>query len=449
MSIKINRSYGGRVCPLCVRPYERQHPALCAHSGDLRMKTQNIRTLSLILSILFYLLLGAAVFDALESESESSRKKALEQKLNELKKKYGFTEDDYREIERVVILSKPHRAGSQWQFAGSFYFSITVITTIGYGHVAPRTDAGKAFCMFYAVLGIPLTLVMFQSLGERINTFVRYLMRRAKEGLGLQKTEVSMGNMILVGLLSCMSTLCIGAAAFSHFEDWTFFSAYYYCFITLTTIGLGDFVALQKKDGLQKRPPYVAFSFMYILVGLTVIGAFLNLVVLRFLTVSSDEPDMRGEAQREEQGHSRGKKDNRKVPDTEVEPAVFKDGGGRGSSWCNLSLPVEEGTSCLNLLPSSAEECRLNESEQLEHSMLPRPSRFRSLVCCICCGMDMSDRPHRDKECGHSNPVFYNSISYRVDQGSCSSCTVSSHDSPSSTALCLGKNHPHSRRRSF
>ncbi|KAK2914704.1 hypothetical protein Q8A73_005298 [Channa argus] len=131
MSIKINRSYGGRVCPLCVRPYERQHPALCAHSGDLRMKTQNIRTLSLILSILFYLLLGAAVFDALESESESSRKKALEQKLNELKKKYGFTEDDYREIERVVILSKPHRAGSQWQFAGSFYFSITVITTIG------------------------------------------------------------------------------------------------------------------------------------------------------------------------------------------------------------------------------------------------------------------------------------------------------------------------------
>uniref|UniRef100_A0A671UJL3 Potassium channel, subfamily K, member 15 n=1 Tax=Sparus aurata TaxID=8175 RepID=A0A671UJL3_SPAAU len=248
------------------------------------MKTQNIRTLCLILSIVLYLLIGAAVFDALESDSESSKKKSLEQKLTELKKKYDFTEDDYREIERVVVQAEPHRAGRQWKFTGSFYFAITVITTIGYGHATPRTDAGKTFCMFYAVLGIPLTLVMFQSLGERINTLVRYLLRRAKQGLGLQKTEVSMGNMVLVGLLSCMSTLCIGAAAFSHFEGWTFFNAYYYCFITLTTIGFGDFVAL----------------FMYILVGLTVIGAFLNLVVLRFLTVSTEEPDGRPEAAAEE-----------------------------------------------------------------------------------------------------------------------------------------------------
>uniref|UniRef100_A0A668A7R3 Potassium channel, subfamily K, member 15 n=1 Tax=Myripristis murdjan TaxID=586833 RepID=A0A668A7R3_9TELE len=266
------------------------------------MKPQNIRTLSLILSMVSYLLIGAAVFDALESESESLRKKILEQKLNELKKKYGLTDDDYREIEKVVLQSEPHRAGRQWKFAGSFYFAITVITTIGYGHAAPRTDAGKAFCIFYAVLGIPLTLVMFQSLGERMNTFVRYLLRRAKQCMGLRKIEVSMWNMVLVGLLSCTSTLSVGAAAFSHFEGWTFFQSYYYCFITLTTIGFGDFVALQKKDALQRRTPYVAFSFMYILVGLTVIGAFLNLVVLRFLTVSTEEPDMRPEEEREEQG---------------------------------------------------------------------------------------------------------------------------------------------------
>ncbi|RMC14776.1 hypothetical protein DUI87_06951 [Hirundo rustica rustica] len=159
----------------------------------------------------------------------------------------------------------------------------------GYGHAAPGTDAGKAFCMFYAVLGIPLTLVMFQSLGERMNTFVKYLLKRIKKCCGMRSTEVSMENMVTVGFFSCMGTLCIGAAAFSQYEEWSFFHAYYYCFITLTTIGFGDYVALQTKGALQKKPLYVAFSFMYILVGLTVIGAFLNLVVLRFLTMNSED----------------------------------------------------------------------------------------------------------------------------------------------------------------
>ncbi|KAM7423265.1 hypothetical protein PAMA_011015 [Pampus argenteus] len=414
------------------------------------MKTQNIRTLSLIVSVVFYLFIGAAVFGALESESERSRQKALEQKLNELKMKYGFAEDDYREIERVVLQAEPHRAGRQWKFAGSFYFAITVITTIGkhqitglpdfvgYGHSAPRTDAGKAFCMFYAVLGIPLTLVMFQSLGERINTFVRYLLRRAKQGLGLQKTEVSMGNMVLVGLLSCTSTLCIGAAAFSHFEGWTFFNAYYFCFVTLTTIGFGDFVALQKKDALQKRPPYVAFSFMYILVGLTVVGAFLNLVVLRFLTVSTEEPD--GRPQQEEQGMQ--------TRDTQ-EDMEAEDGH---SSRCNLGLPMEAGTSRINLLPSPVEERRLVTCEQGELSKLHETSWFRALLSCTCCDADASDSTspsHCDQEVGHSNPVFYNSISYRIDQASCSSCTASSQASPSSAALCPGKNNHRTRRESF
>ena len=143
--------------------------------------------------------------------------------------------------------------------------------------------------MFYAVLGIPLTLVMFQSLGERMNTFVKYLLKRIKKCCGMRITDISMENMVTVGFFSCIGTLCIGAAAFSHYEDWSFFQSYYYCFITLTTIGFGDFVALQKNRALQRKPLYVAFSFMYILVGLTVIGAFLNLVVLRFLTMNSED----------------------------------------------------------------------------------------------------------------------------------------------------------------
>ena len=143
--------------------------------------------------------------------------------------------------------------------------------------------------MVYALLGIPLTLVMFQSVGERINTFVRYLLHRLKKCLGMKRPEVSMVNMLIIGFISCMSTLCIGALAFSHFEGWSFFHAYYYCFITLTTIGFGDYVALQNEQALQTKPNYVAFSFIYILTGLAVIGAFLNLAVLRFMTMNTED----------------------------------------------------------------------------------------------------------------------------------------------------------------
>uniref|UniRef100_A0A9J7WXB7 Potassium channel subfamily K member 9 n=1 Tax=Cyprinus carpio carpio TaxID=630221 RepID=A0A9J7WXB7_CYPCA len=295
--------YNRNRCPKTQQhcPYPPFPDCCCAFPGDKRgheplsrrfllaMKRQNVRTLSLIVCTFTYLLVGAAVFDALESDFEMREKEQLEAEEKRLQGKYNISEDDYKKLETIIMEAEPHRAGVQWKFAGSFYFAITVITTIGYGHAAPGTDAGKAFCMFYAVLGIPLTLVMFQSLGERMNTFVKYMLKRIKKCCGMRITEVSMENMVTVGFFSCMGTLCIGAAAFSHYEDWSFFQSYYYCFITLTTIGFGDFVALQKNKALQRKPLYVAFSFMYILVGLTVIGAFLNLVVLRFLTMNSED----------------------------------------------------------------------------------------------------------------------------------------------------------------
>uniref|UniRef100_A0A668SMH6 Potassium channel domain-containing protein n=1 Tax=Oreochromis aureus TaxID=47969 RepID=A0A668SMH6_OREAU len=217
----------------------------------------------------------------------------------------------------VVHQAEPHRAGMEWKFVSSFYFAITVITTIGYGHAVPCTSAGKAFCMFYALLGIPLTLVMFQSLVERINTF-------------------SMGNMVGVGLLSWVSTLFVGAAAFSYFEGWSFHTYYHW--------------------------------------------------------------------------------------------------------GCN---------SFVSLLSSPAEEHRPNIPK---NANLPEPSRLQALFLCMCCCMDVynsASQSHCDQTSGHSNPVFYSTISYRVDQAPCSFYTMSSQASPSSVALCLGKNNSHSRRKSL
>lgn len=292
--------------------------------------------------------------------------------------------------------------------------------------------------MFYAVLGIPLTLVMFQSLGERINTCVGFILHRAKRSLGLQKTDVSMGNMVLVGLLSCGSTLCIGAAAFSHFEDWTFFNAYYYCFVTLTTIGFGDFVALQEKDALQNQYPYVLFSFTYILVGLTVIGAFLNLVVLRFLMISSEEADRRRHEVRKEEQSSQPKDTQEGLKVSETENLACNDDVFQNSR-CNLSTPLETGMSCVNLLSPSPTEERAQAASRWRYNF--KISALKALRSCMGCAKDDSPAPFQCGEAeGHCNPVFYNSISYRVDQ--IVSSTTSSQSSPSSAIL-----HQHCPRR--
>lgn len=119
------------------------HHASCAFPGNprgheplgrrflLAMKRQNVRTLSLIICTFTYLLVGAAVFDALESDFEMREKEQLEAEEKRLQGKYNISEDDYRKLETIIMEAEPHRAGVQWKFAGSFYFAITVITTIG------------------------------------------------------------------------------------------------------------------------------------------------------------------------------------------------------------------------------------------------------------------------------------------------------------------------------
>ncbi|CAK1552349.1 unnamed protein product [Leptosia nina] len=253
------------------------------------MKRQNVRTLSLVVCTFTYLLIGAAVFDALESDTESKRWEVLSDMKNGLVRKYNITPEDYHMIEIVIIENKPHKAGPQWKFAGAFYFATVVLAMIGYGHSTPVTVGGKAFCMAYAMVGIPLGLVMFQSIGERLNKFASVVIRRAKCYLRCNTTEATeMNLMFATGMLSSI-IITTGAAVFSRYEGWSYFDSFYYCFVTLTTIGFGDYVALQNDQALTSKPGYVALSLVFILFGLAVVAASINLLVLRFMTMQAEE----------------------------------------------------------------------------------------------------------------------------------------------------------------
>uniref|UniRef100_A0AC35U6D0 RING-type domain-containing protein n=1 Tax=Rhabditophanes sp. KR3021 TaxID=114890 RepID=A0AC35U6D0_9BILA len=57
----------------------------------------------------------------------------------------------------------------EWSFSDSLLFCYTVVTTIGYGNVAPKSFGGRLFCIFYGLFGIPFTLLAIADLGKFIS----------------------------------------------------------------------------------------------------------------------------------------------------------------------------------------------------------------------------------------------------------------------------------------
>ncbi|KAK0093615.1 hypothetical protein PV326_013096 [Microctonus aethiopoides] len=122
-----------------------------------------------------------------------------------------------------------------------------------YGNVVPSSIWGRVFCIFFAFIGIPLTLTVIAHWGKLFAEIVSEI-ASAFAAIGL-----------LFIYISC------GATMFMLWEeDWNFFDGFYFCFVTMTTIGFGDLV--------PKKPKYMLFCTLYILVGLALTGTIIELV---------------------------------------------------------------------------------------------------------------------------------------------------------------------------
>lgn len=224
----------------------------------LKLSETSIRLLGLCVFYLMYLFLGAAIFSAIEFSNERRLIDTLKSKRQEFLQKHKACITD-AELEAFIkqIVDANNRGISamtnltvepNWSFGQAVFFSGTVLTTIGYGHVSPLSSSGKVFCILYAILGIPMTLVMISACVERLLIVTNGLYDRMKRSgmfvsriTGMVNLQLlTYSHLGLVFLFVLAAFFLLPAAVFSWMEkDWNYLDAIYYCFISLSTIGLG------------------------------------------------------------------------------------------------------------------------------------------------------------------------------------------------------------------
>ncbi len=234
--------------------------------------TTRYRFVLLIAIFILYLLIGAYIFSILNYPQEK----------NEISQLLTFQNQFYlnhtcikrQDLENLVhFIIKTNDKGvyyysindtsttttyvPQWKFGGgTIFFVYTLLATIGYGHLAPYTSYGKIFTILYISIGVPITLLLLSSLTDKFVEWIEENVFKIKQP---NKPEIqqqqenneenSCTNYIFfikysfLFVIFAITIYILPAFVLSkYFETgWSYLESIYFCFISLTTIGLGKF----------------------------------------------------------------------------------------------------------------------------------------------------------------------------------------------------------------
>lgn len=164
-----------------------------------------------------------------------------------------------------------------------------MLLLVGYGKMAPSTVWGRIFCIFYAIFGIPITGLMLKSIGERITETIanvfRFIDRRIcnRDPQSIHMKTVVAVFVIVISMILILATLAM------KYEGWTYFEGLYFGFITLSTIGFGDYVPMHPSENTD-HPAFViiftVITFLYFTVGLALVSS----ALLAISRLFEDEP---------------------------------------------------------------------------------------------------------------------------------------------------------------
>ncbi|CAJ0929541.1 unnamed protein product, partial [Mesorhabditis belari] len=196
-------------------------------SNNNQSETQKLRLLlphlSLISFCTFYILLSSWLLLMAEKPNELRRREAAERDFVEEKRKFDqildYNFSTFAAFEKAMLehLDKSakirfywweqrYTVDEQWNFPNSIFFCISMLTTIGYGTIAPATRLGRILSIVFSLFGVPLMLITVTDIGMFLG----------------EAFKIFLENICDAG----------------H----TIIDSFYWSFITMTSIGFGDIV---------------------------------------------------------------------------------------------------------------------------------------------------------------------------------------------------------------
>ncbi|XP_065060718.1 potassium channel subfamily K member 3-like isoform X1 [Rhopilema esculentum] len=243
------------------------------------------RKVLILLAVFFvYLVIGAVIFWKVEDKPDKT-----DEALREIYNKYDigngslsfdrFVSITKSEIEDVFKIS--HFGETSWSFYSAFYFCGSVVTTIGYGHMTPKTDAGRIILLFYALVGIPLNLWTLKVMGDVITSLLTNLVSKFEKTV-LRRQELKHIKLKVVAGMAALNitVLLLGGLMYKVSENWSYIEGIYYCFIVYSTIGFGDLVPNEGHEFSSQKEVFMMFVRGFnLIIGLSLLSSLLSSII--------------------------------------------------------------------------------------------------------------------------------------------------------------------------